>query len=161
MQATLEKPTAKPKADWLQAKMLYLQDSTLSYADIAEKFGVSTRQVERRGKEEDWPGCRQDVGQNVESVITAKIVDERVAINDKHQKQYAAVQAYVRTYMQIINAHNKKIIDEAQAKGEVPNPDDLYDPKKLYYLVKTLRCAIEGERVTVDLPNVIVAYEQS
>lgn len=156
MQAILDKP--KQKTDWLQAKMLYLQDNTLSYVDIAYLFGVSTRQVERRGKEEDWSGCRQDVGQNVESVITAKIVDERVEINDKHQKQYAAIQAYIRTYMVAINNYNQKIVDEAYAKGEVPNPDDFYSPKKIYHLTKTLRCAIEGERVTVDLPNIIVEH---
>jgi|SRR5579862_3392972 len=159
MQAHLVKP--KQKIDWIQAKMLYLQDNTLSYADIAQLFGVSTRQVERRGKEEDWSGCRCDVGQNVESVITAKIVDERVKINIKHQKQYAAVQTYIRTYMVAINNHNQKIIDEAHIKGEVPNPNDLYSPKKLYYLTKTLRCAIEGERVTVDLPNIIVEYKNA
>ncbi|TAK94098.1 hypothetical protein EPO05_06715 [Patescibacteria group bacterium] len=147
----------KPKADWVQAKMAYVQDVTLTYADIAEMFGVSTRQVERRGKDEDWGGCRQDVGQNVEYIITAKMVDERVAINDKHQQQYAAVQAYIRVYMATINKWNKKIIDEAQAKGETPNPDDFYSPKKLRSLMKTLRLAIEGERVTVDLPNIIVA----
>lgn len=151
----------KPKTDWLQAKMAYIQNNTLSYADIADMFGVSTRQVQRRGSDEDWVGCRQDVAENVESVITAKIIDERVAINDKHQKQYAAVQAYIRTYMLIINNWNQKVINEAQAKGEVPNPDDLYSPKKLYNLTKTLRLAIEGERVTVDLPNVIVIHQEA
>lgn len=161
MQAILDKPDTKQKADWLQAKMLYLQDNTLSYADIGRLFGVSTRQVERRGKGEDWIGCRCDVGQNTESVITANIVDERVEINEKHQKQYAAVQAYIRTYMVAINNYNQKIVDNAHAKGEVPNPNDFYSPKKIYQLTKTLRCAIEGERVTVDLPNLIVSYVSS
>lgn len=159
MQATLERQNQK--TDWLKAKMAYLHDNTLSYADIAQHFNVSKRQVQRRATAEDWIGCRQDVTENVESIITAQIVDERVEANEKHQKQYAAVQAYIRTYMIVINNWNQKIIDEAQSKGGVPDPHKMYSTKNLYSLVKTLRLAIEGERVTLDLPNVIVKLEDN
>ena len=33
----------KPEVDWIQAKMAYIGNATLSYADIAEMFGISTR----------------------------------------------------------------------------------------------------------------------
>jgi len=72
--------------------------------------------VERRGENEDWAGCRQDVDLNVETIITAKIVDERVAINDKHQKQYAAIQAYIHTYMIAINNYNRHINDKRHSR---------------------------------------------
>jgi hypothetical protein len=134
-----------------------MQDNTTSYSDIARMFGVSLKQVKKHGSRDEWVDGRQEVTENVEFAIKEKTVDQRVEINEKHRKQYASIQSIVQTYLYIINNHNKHVIEQAQSEGRLPNPKELYNPQKLFYLVKTMRQAIEGERVTVDLPNIIVA----
>lgn len=158
MQTTLDKHPVSAKVDWLQAKVEYMQDNTLSYADIARMFAVSLKQVKQHGGRDRWVEGRQEVTEKTENIIKEKLVDQRIAINEKHRKQYASLQALIRTHLLAINEYNKHVIAEAQARGETPNPKDFYSSQQLFYLVKTMRQAIEGERVTVDLPNVIITH---
>lgn len=49
------------KVDWLEAKTLYLTDHKLSYQDIANKYGVSLKQVKKWGARQQWRQGRQEV----------------------------------------------------------------------------------------------------
>ena len=154
---TLDNSLKQKPIDWLQAKMMYVQNNTMSYADIAKRFGVSTRQVQRRGSEENWVECRQDVVNSAEIKILENTIDEMAATNDRHRKLYRNIQSMIHTYMKIINQHNKAMVEKAKKEGKVVNPKNLYNPMNLHYLTQVLVSAIEGERVTLDLPTVVVA----
>lgn len=69
MNTVIDGQLNRKSIDWLQAKMMYVQNNNLSYADIAKRFGVSTRQVQRRGSDENWVECRQDVVNSAEITI--------------------------------------------------------------------------------------------
>ena len=79
------------------------------------------------------------------------------ATNDRHRKLYRNIQSMILTYMKIINQHNKAMVEKAKKEGKVVNPKNLYSPMNLHYLTQVLVSAIEGERVTLDLPTVVVA----
>lgn len=59
--------------------------------------------------------------------------------------------------MRIINQHNKSVVEKAKTEGTVVDPKNLYSAANLHYLTQSLVNAIEGERVTMDLPTVVVA----
>lgn len=42
------------KIDWVAALMEYMINEEMSYAKVAQKYGVSTRMVERVGAKEHW-----------------------------------------------------------------------------------------------------------
>ena len=157
MDSVLNQPAKNKSIDWLQAKMMYVQNNTLSYADVAKRFGVSTRQVQRRGSDENWVECRQDVVNSAEIMILERTIDERAATNDRHRKLYREIQSMIHTYMRIINQHNKSVVEKAKTEGTVVDPKNLYSAANLHYLTQSLVNAIEGERVTMDLPTVVVA----
>lgn len=60
--------------DWDAAKMEYITDSGASYHSIAEKYGVSQRQIERVGRRDGWSAARAEyVGEVTEKIKAATI----------------------------------------------------------------------------------------
>ena len=42
------------KIEWSKAKTDYIKDETMSYAKLAEKYGVAKRTVAERAAKENW-----------------------------------------------------------------------------------------------------------
>jgi len=158
MYSALEPPVkTKNSVDWFKAKMLYVEDNTVSYSDIAQMFDVSLKSVKKHGSRDEWVGVRQEVAENVETKIKENLVNERVEANERHRKQYHQLQDMIRQYMVIIQNHNKAVIEKAKTEGRIVNPKQLYSAQNLLNLTKTLMKVIDGERVTLGLPIVVVA----
>lgn len=67
------------KPNWTAIKAEYLRGGT-SYRKLADKYGVSSRTIERRAKAESWgEACRQVVGKvsaELPAVVAGAILDE-------------------------------------------------------------------------------------
>jgi hypothetical protein len=156
MNKLIEQP--HKKADWLQAKLVYIENPNLSYADIARMFGVSLKQVKKHGAKNNFVEGRQEVSDSVEIKIKETIVDERVKANERHAIAYKNMQSLINTYINIISNDIKRIERQAAAEGRDVTTKELYSTQKLFYLIKALKTAIDGERVTLDLPTKIVGH---
>ena len=144
--------------DWYEARKEYLGDSTLSYEDIAKKYGVSKTAVGNRAKAEDWTTLRQDLYERAFSKFTEKLLDEKSSANNRHLTHWQNLQALA----------NNSIVDMAERSYErdrkghiilidgnpIPRP---INPFELEKLAKALKVAIDGERVVLGLPTSVSA----
>ena len=148
--------------DWYEARKLYLSDNTLSYEDIAKKFGTSKTAVGNRAKAEDWTNLRQDLHEKAFSAFTEKLLDEKSSANNRHLTHWQNLQALA----------NNSIVDMAERsyerdrKGKIiiidgkPIPRPI-NPFELEKLAKALKVAIDGERVVLGLPTSVSALTDS
>jgi FKBP-type peptidyl-prolyl cis-trans isomerase (trigger factor) len=72
------------KINWSAALTKYLMDQSLSYADIAKEFGLSTKAVANQAKKENWPKLRQETYQKIIQKLPEKISEEAVEANKRH-----------------------------------------------------------------------------
>lgn len=61
------------KISWSKALTDYLKDDTLSYADIAKKYGVSKQAVTKRAVKEEWQVLRTRTLLKVDQMLPEKI----------------------------------------------------------------------------------------
>jgi len=144
--------------DWYEARKRYLEDSTLSYEDIAKEFGTSKTAVGNRAKAEDWTSLRQDLHEKAFSKFTEKLLDEKSSANNRHLTHWQNLQALA----------NNSIVDMAERSFErdrkghlilidgkpVPRPINTFELEKL---AKALKIAIDGERVVLGNPTSVSA----
>ncbi|MBK9388580.1 MAG: hypothetical protein IPN34_27525 [Planctomycetes bacterium] len=144
--------------DWYSARKDYLGDSTLSLDDIAKKYGVSKTAVGNRAKAEDWTNLRQDLYERAFTKFTEKLLDEKSSANNRHLTHWQNLQALA----------NNSIVDLAERNYErnkaghlilvdgkpIPKPLNTFVLEKL---AKTLKIAIDGERVVLGLPTSVSA----
>jgi hypothetical protein len=159
--APVKKGSSKsgPKnVDWYSARKDYLGDSTLSLDDIAKKYGVSKTAVGNRAKAEDWTNLRQDLYERAFTKFTEKLLDEKSSANNRHLTHWQNLQALA----------NNSIVDLAERNYErdrkgnliiidgkpIPAPLNTFVLEKL---AKTLKIAIDGERVVLGLPTSVSA----
>ncbi|HUD06435.1 MAG TPA: hypothetical protein VMR34_00965 [Candidatus Saccharimonadales bacterium] len=157
MNTLIERPNKQKSVDWLAIKLLYTENHRISYSDIAEMFGVSLKQVKKHGARENFVESRQQVSDSVEIKIKEKVADDRVEANERHRIAYKNLQALANVYVTVIANHNQSVIEKAKVQGCIVNPNELYSPSKLLMLCKSIKLAIDGERVTLNLPSIIVA----
>ena len=157
MNTLLERPDKQKSVDWLAVKLLYAENHRMSYNDIAQMFNVSLKQVKKHGAREHFVQSRQEVSDSVEIKIKEKLVDDRVDANERHRIAYKNLQALANVYIKVVANHNISVIEKAKSQGRIANPKELYSPSKLLDLCKTIKLAIDGERVTLNLPSIIVA----
>lgn len=72
------------KINWSRALHDYASDESMSYAKIAEKYGVSVDAVKAKGEEEGWVEIRAETKQKLLQKIPEKVADKLAAINDVH-----------------------------------------------------------------------------
>lgn len=144
--------------DWYSARKDYLGDSTLSFEDIAKKYGTSKTAVGNRAKAEDWTNLRQDLYERAFTKFTEKLLDEKSSANNRHLTHWQNLQALA----------NNSIVDLAERNYErnkagqlilidgkpIPKPLNTFVLEKL---AKTLKIAIDGERVVLGLPTSVSA----
>lgn len=163
-------PVKKPKSskggpkniDWFEARKDYLTVNTLTYADIAKKYGVSKTAVENRAKAESWVELRQDLGEKAFNKFTEKLLDTKSSANNRHLTHWQNLQALA----------NNSIVDMAERSYErnkaghiilidgkpIPRPINTFELEKL---AKALKVAIDGERVVLGLPTSVSALTDS
>lgn len=123
------------KINWLEARQMYLGDETVSYADIAKKFGVALKTVSERGKKEGWLKLRQNLSEKAFDNFQKKLLKVKESAQDRHLQQFQNLQALI----------NKSI----QAIAQQEQPDAL----ELRRLSGALKDSVMGERVVLGLPT--------
>lgn len=164
-------PAKKPKSsksgpkniDWYEARKLYLTDSSLSYEDIAKKFGTSKTAVGNRAKAEDWTNLRQDLNEKAFNVFTEKLLDTKSSANNRHLTQWQNLQSLANMSIQSMaedsyytdKRGNLVLIEDKNGKPRpIRRP---INPFELEKLAKALKVAIDGERVVLGLPTSVSA----
>lgn len=155
--------TQKTKIDWFEARKAYLSDGTLSYRDIAKKFGVSLNTIEKRAKSEGWVELRQELGEKAFNELTERLVNVKTSANDRHLKHYQNLQALANRSIKemdegsILFDRKGNPLYERKEDGTVKIFRRPINPFELEKLAKALKTAIDGERVVLGLPTSVSA----
>ncbi len=71
---------------WYDIKKAYYEDDTLSYLDLATKFGIPRKRISRKAKYEKWNQTRQLIHQRAEEKMIVKLEDKLSAVKMRHSK---------------------------------------------------------------------------
>lgn len=74
------------KANWSKAVADYLKDETLSYEDIANRYGVSKRAVVKRVVQDRWQELRKETALQVHQKLPEKLSDSIADVKARHVK---------------------------------------------------------------------------
>lgn len=130
--------TRTTKVDWLEVQKEYITDSTASYAHLAEKYGVARKTLQERATREQWPKLRQDLADKAYAQFTEKLVDDKSQAQSRHLTQYKNLQILAG---KALSSMNKNSVDVAE----------------LEKLARTMKLAIDGERVVLGMPTTVSA----
>jgi hypothetical protein len=143
------------KIDWLEAKSLYVAEPKLTYGDIAEKYGVSLKQVKKWGSRDDWVGGRQEVSDLAFSKLQDSLAETAAETNQRHAEMYQQIQELIMLRLEMLNAQVAQAMDIAEREERIIEPDELPSPAVLLSLTRALVSATNGERVCLGLPTSI------
>ena len=143
------------KVDWLEAETLYLTDHKLSYRDIADKYGVSLKQVKKWGARQQWREGRQRVSKLAQTKITENLAESAAETNQRHAEQYQEAQELTLAYLEILDAQMTTAVDTAEREERIVEMKELPSTALLLSLTKSLVKAVNGERVCLGLPTAI------
>lgn len=146
---------APTKLDWKALKKEYVTDPTLSYADLAKKYGTSKNTVERHASKDKWVKSRQTVGEKAEAKAMEKAVDQLSEINIRHTSTYKAMQNLLAKNLTALIEYTDSVTRRAKAANRAPTPAELNTMSQLNFLTQAFRTALDGERITVGLPTTV------
>lgn len=133
--------------NWELALEFYLTPSLEgklpSYQDVADKFGVSKKEVGLKAKKENWLQRRQNVYDQAEETYTDNRVQLIKQTVQKHIKSWQTVQSIADSSLDQI--------EEEMNCGEFKSSQI----NRLVKLTRVFKVAIEGERTALGLPNSI------
>lgn len=164
---TTFRSSGKTKIDWVEARKFYMEDTTRSYQDVADKFGVAKKTVELRAKNEmtekgsktTWAIARQRLGEQATQAHEEELVDEKSKADDRHLLQYKNLQSLLNNKMVNI----KDGVPYLDRSGKVILREDgkplmkQVEAQELHYIARALQTAINGERVILGLPTTVTS----
>jgi uncharacterized protein YjcR len=151
---------ARPKKiDWASAQKDYIQNTTLTYADIAKKYGVSENVVGQRAKAEGWIQYRKSIQKKTIQAVEGEIIDRNSHINEMHVNLANGMASLASKQLSI--AHRQ--IDNAEkerGKNNVSlNDKDIISQQRMKALFESIAVAVNIQRVAVGLPTSIAAKQ--
>lgn len=72
------------KINWAKALAEYISDETLSYQDIASKYGISKRSVVNRAKKDNWQILKKETLLKVHQKLPEKTSTNLVELAEHH-----------------------------------------------------------------------------
>jgi transposase len=141
------------KVDWLEAKSLYLTDHNLSYRDIADKYGVSLKQVKKWGARQQWREGRQEVSDLAQTMAQESIAESAAETNQRHAEGYQQAQELVVAYLELLEVQTTQAVDTAEREERIVEMKELPSTSLLLSLTRSLVTALNGERVCLGLPT--------
>ena len=143
----------KKDPNWEAIKAEYLRGGT-SYRKLADKYGVSSRTIERRAKAESWgDACRQVVGK-VSAELPGKVADvilsEVEEITRKHFELWGKGLARAEL---MLDAYRVDV-----DKSDPQNPKNVLKAivetaKDLKEWASAVKAVTEGQRLAVGIPD--------
>lgn len=154
---------APKKVDWFQARQDYLEDNRQSYSTIAKKYGVTKTAVEKHATKEGWAKLRRSLGDKAFESFQNKLLNTKSAAQDRHLLHYQNLQALANKSLVAMDQQNfmldkdgRVVRDKKGVPIQVPP-----NPFALEKLTKSLKAAIEGERVVLGLPNAVLGHSDA
>ncbi len=71
---------------WYDIKKDYYEDDTLTYSDLASKFGIPHRRIAKKAVYEKWNQTRQLIHKRAEEKMIVKLEDKLSAVKMRHSK---------------------------------------------------------------------------
>lgn len=137
--------------DWKEVFKFYCEVSPdgrrKSYKEVSEKFGVSERMVEEKGRQENWVELRDNLGENELEAFKVKRIDEILNAENRHLKTWRSLQATALELLKDL----RRDIETARTNTKVLIK--VYPTATLREITSTLDMAINGERVVLGLPT--------
>lgn len=99
------------KIDWTAAKKDYITDETLSYEDIAKKYGLATQSVAARAGKDGWVEQRKKALSKIDQKLIEKATD---IVAEFQAKKLKVGQAMVAIGLQGIQAHPPRSARESK-----------------------------------------------
>ena len=135
--------------NWESALEFYLTPDSEgripSYQDVADKFGVSKKEVGLRAKNENWLQRRQNVYDTAEETYSENRVELIKQTVDKHIMTWRGIQNIAGDLLD-------KLDHDLSENEHKPSQFRL-----LTSITNILKTAIEGERTALGLPNTVLA----
>jgi hypothetical protein len=154
---------ATQKVDWNKAYTWFIEDATRSYMDVAKKFNVTKRAVERQaakvspdGSKTTWAMRRRLLGEKADKKTEQDHKKSAVARNEQHLMQYRNLQIVISSLIAEIAQQGKVLIDPTT--GERIRVSSV-DASQLASLARALKTAIDGERVIMGLSTSVSAVK--
>ena len=127
------------KIDWVQAKLDFVSDATMSFKQVADKYKVARATVEQHAKDEDWLQARENLAQLAESRAMKKLAGERVDVDQKHLRASRGIQ-------KAIEMRIKGIELDTEAGERIGS-------QSLRHYVASWKEAVTMERLILGLPT--------
>ena len=108
------------KINWTQALADYIGDETLSYANIAQKYGVSTHAVELQAKEGNWVEQRENTKVKIRQNLGEKTAETIANVTARH----------IQTAKILQSKGLKKIIGDPQQNIEGSDPENFGEARQ-------------------------------
>lgn len=136
---------SKPKYKWdvVEAEKLYLSDASVSYSDIAKKYGVALTTVKNYGKAHDWPEQRQRLTEKGLESFAEKHAALISETNDDH----------LRIFKNSRNIAYNNLVKISKQAG-----DKIIDVKELSGNISAISEAVKSERMVLGLPTLIQQF---
>lgn len=131
------------KIDWIKIKNYYIAHD-ISLEDLAKKYKISVSSVNKHCQREKWVDLKKDKCKEVDKLVsektTEKMVDRKVAANEKHYEQYSKLS-------EIIDLTLANYLEDIKSGDE--NSKAL--PYNLDYLAKIIKEIQRGQRLCLNI----------
>lgn len=130
------------KIDWPATKVLYVTRDSISYGDIAKKYGVAKSTVVRHATKECWPEKRRKYNERRVRELESRSLEDRVEAEERQLRTLRITQAFF---------HNRllKLAVKQQTEGAINGKDVREMADATGAMIK----AINAERVILELPT--------
>lgn len=145
------------RVDWNAVKLAYVTDATQTFTSIAKKYKVSSKSVEIQAKKGKWTAERAAFNVRSVKAIEGDLIDERTEANKRHTKIYKNMQALASAELSIAYRQIENYV--TNNNNPTLDKDAVISPFNMKNLFEALNMAIEGERVTLGLPNTVTRTE--
>ncbi len=151
---------ARPKKiDWASAQKDYIEDTTLTYADIAEKYGVSKNVVGLRAKAEGWIKYRKSIEKKTIQAVEGELIDRNSHINELHINLANGMASLASKHLSIAHRQIDKAEKERGKNNVSLNDKDIISQQRMKALFESIAIAVNIQRVAVGLPTSIAAKQ--
>jgi len=143
---------APKKIDWASAQKDYIQDRTLTYANIAEKYGVSKTVVGQRAANEGWKKTRSGIIKKTISSVEGEIVDRNTRINELHYDLASSMASLANKQLNIAHRQIDKLELERGKHNITLDDKGVLSQHRMKALFEAMTMAINLQRVSLGLP---------
>lgn len=151
---------ARPKKiDWAAAQSDYIQDITLTYTDIAKKYGVSKIVVGQRAKAEGWIKYRKSIEKKTVQAVEGEIIDRNTHINELHINLTNGMASLASKHLSIAHRAIDKAEKERGKNNVSLNDKDIISQQRMKALFESIAIAVNIQRVAVGLPTSIAVKQ--